>query len=67
VQAALVDAGHLPADLAARLSHARELTAPPAEDEEETVPLSEEAADGVITAVSDLLDLGQQRLVEEGL
>jgi SNF2 family DNA or RNA helicase len=66
VQAALVDAEHLPVELAARLSHVRELTAPPAEDEE-TAPLSDTAAEGLITAVSDLIELGQQRLVEAGL
>jgi hypothetical protein len=66
VQAALVDAGHLPADLAARLSHARELTAPPAEDED-VDPLSAQAAATLITSVNDLLELGRQRLVEEGL
>mgnify|MGYP002623147667 CR=1 FL=1 len=66
IQAALVDPEHLPADLAARLSHVRELTAPPAEDEE-AVPLSDTAAEGLITAVADLIELGQQRLVEQGL
>lgn len=66
VHAALVDEEHLPADLAARLSHVRELTAPPADDEE-VEPLSDTAAEGLISTVSDLLDLGQQRLVEQGL
>jgi superfamily II DNA or RNA helicase len=66
VQAVLVDANHLPADLAARLSHVRELTAPPAADEE-AAPLSAEAAETMITAVNDLIELGQQRLVEQGL
>ena len=66
VQAVLVDPEHLPADLAARLSHVRQLTASPAEDEEVEM-LSDTAAEGLITAVSDLIELGQQRLVEEGL
>ena len=66
VQAALVDAEHLPADLAARLAHVRELTAPPAEDEE-LEPLSTAAAETLITTVNDLIELGQQRLVEQGL
>lgn len=66
VQAVLVDAGHLPADLAARLSHVRELTAPPAEDEE-SVPLSASAAETLVAAVRDLVDLGRQRVVEAEL
>ncbi|MBS1253406.1 MAG: Replicative DNA helicase [Anaerolineales bacterium] len=66
VQAALVDADHLPVDLAARLSHVRELTAPPEEDEE-PVPLSESAAETLIAGVRDLIDLGRQRVVEAGL
>jgi superfamily II DNA or RNA helicase len=66
VQASLVDPQHLPAELAARLSHVRELTAPPAEDEE-SEPLSGTAAEMMITAVGELIELGQQRLVEQGL
>ena len=66
VQAVLVDTDHLPADLAARLSHVRELTAPPEEDEE-PVPLSTTAAETLIAAVRNLVELGQQRVVEVGL
>lgn len=66
VQAALVDGGHLPADLAARLSHVRQLTAPPAE-EEDAEPLSDGTARGLVTAVSELIDNGRQHLVEEEL
>ncbi len=66
VQASLVDPGHLPADLAARLSHARELTAPP-EDDEEPVPLSAGAAETLIAAVRDLVELGQLRVLESAV
>lgn len=66
VQAALVDADVLPADLAARLSHVRELTAPPAEDEE-AAPLSAAAAQGLVTAVTELIENGRQRLVAQEL
>ncbi|HEX6386975.1 MAG TPA: DEAD/DEAH box helicase [Anaerolineae bacterium] len=66
VQASLVEAGHLPADLAARLALVRELTAPP-EEGEEPAPLSATSAETLITAVGDLIELGQRRLVEQGL
>jgi hypothetical protein len=66
LQAALVDANHLPADLAARLSHVRELTAPP-EEGEEAVPLSAGTAETLIAAVRELIALGQQRVVESAV
>ena len=66
VQATLVDPHHLPAELAARLSHVRELTTPPSEDEE-SQPLSAAAAETIVATVGELIELGQQRLVEQGL
>jgi hypothetical protein len=63
VQSVLVDGDHLPADLAARLSHARELTAP-SEGDEEPAPLSASAAEALVASVRDLIALGRQRAVE---
>jgi hypothetical protein len=66
VQSVLVDGDHLPADLAARLSHARELTAP-SEGDEEPAPLSASAAEALVASVRDLIALGRQRAVEQAV
>lgn len=66
IQAALVDAGHLPAPLAAQLSHVRELTAPP-EDGEEAEPLSAASAAALVAAVAELVDHSRDQLVKAEL
>jgi superfamily II DNA or RNA helicase len=67
VEAELVAAGHVPTDLSARMDRVRVLTAPPAEDEEEAPPPSIEAAQGFITAIQELIDLGRELIAQEGL
>lgn len=59
VQAELVESDRIPADLAARLAQVRELTAPPAEDEEAPPP-SLQTAESFIQTVQELIDLGEQ-------
>ncbi|MFQ6100094.1 MAG: SNF2-related protein [Anaerolineae bacterium] len=66
VEAELVAPGRVPTDLAARVDRARALTAPPAEDEEAPPP-SVEAAQGFITTVQELIDLGRELVAKEGL
>ncbi|MEE9616854.1 MAG: DEAD/DEAH box helicase [Anaerolineae bacterium] len=67
VEAELVAPGRVPTDLAARVDRVRALTAPPAEDEEEAPPPSVEAAEGFITTVQGLIDLGRELVAQEGL
>jgi hypothetical protein len=66
VQAELVENKRLEADLAARLAHVRELTLPPAEDEEAPPP-SVETAETLIATVQDLVDKGYELVAEAGL
>jgi len=66
VQAELVEPGRLPDDLAAQLSRARELSAPP-EEGEDAPPPSLEAAEGFITSVQEAIDLGRQFAAQVGL
>jgi superfamily II DNA or RNA helicase len=67
VEAELVASGRIPADLAARVDRVRALTAPPAEDEEEAPTPSVEAAEGFITTVQELIDIGRELVTREGL
>jgi hypothetical protein len=67
VQAELVESNRLDAALAARLARVRELTAPPAEDEEEAPPPSVETAETLIETVQDLVNKGYELVVEAGL
>lgn len=61
VQARLVDAGLVAEDLAARLSHVRELTDADADDgaDGESSGLSRSAAEGAVRTVRDLIDAGR--------
>jgi len=66
VHAELVESGRVPSDLANRLATVRELTAPPADEEEEPAP-SLQTAETFIGAVQELVDLGRQLAAEAGL
>jgi superfamily II DNA or RNA helicase len=67
VQAELVEPGRMPGDLAAQLARVRELTVPPAEDEEPAPPPSAETSEMLIAAVQDVIDLGRQLATETRL
>jgi hypothetical protein len=67
VQAELVESKRIDASLAARLAQVRELTAPPAEDEEESPPPSLETAETLIETVQDLVNRGYELVAETGL
>ncbi len=67
VQAELVESKRIDAALAARLAHVRELTAPPADDEEEAPPPSVETAETLIETVQDLINKGYELAAEAGL
>ncbi len=66
VQAELVEAGHLPAELSQRLSQVRDLTAPP-EAGEEAVPLSAKTGEALLESVKELAALAQEQIVKTGL
>jgi superfamily II DNA or RNA helicase len=65
VQAELIEPGHLSADLAARLARVRELTAPM--EGESAPPPSLKTGETLGAAVHDLIELGRNRIVVEGL
>jgi len=67
VEAELVATDRIPTGLAARVDRVRVLTAPPAEDEEEAPPPSVKAAEGFIATIQELIDLGRERVAQEGL
>jgi hypothetical protein len=67
VEAKLVASSRIPTDLAARVDRVRALTAPPAEDDEEAPTPSIEAAEGFITTVQELIDLGRELVAKDGL
>jgi len=69
VEAELVATKRISADLAARVDRVRTLTAPPAdaEGEEEAPPPSLEAAQGFITTIQELIDLGRELIAKQGL
>jgi superfamily II DNA or RNA helicase len=66
VQAELVESKRLDPDLVARLAHVRELTTPPAENEEAPPP-SIETAETLIETVQDLVNKGYELVAEAGL
>ncbi|MBI3763091.1 MAG: hypothetical protein HY260_14680 [Chloroflexi bacterium] len=66
VQSDLVEPGRLPDDLAARLARVRELTEPAAEGES-TPPPTIKVGESLAAAVMELIEVGRQRVVAEGL
>jgi superfamily II DNA or RNA helicase len=66
IQFELLDKGRFQEDLAMRLSRVRELTEP-APDEENGPGLSAQTGESLVSAVQELIDLAQQRVVELGL
>jgi len=68
VQADLVESGRVPDDLALRLARVRELTEPEEPDHQGAGPLpSVKTGEALLAAVRELIELGQARVVEEGL
>ena len=67
VEAHLVASNRIPMELAARVDRVRALTAPPAEGEEQAPPPSVETAQGFITTIQELVDLGRELIAKEGL
>ena len=67
LQAELVESGRLSSELAGQAARVRELTAPPAEDEDPGPPPSLEAGEGFIASVQALIERGQELAVEAGL
>lgn len=65
VQAELVEAGHLSAELAQRLSQVRDLTAP-AEAGEEALPLSAKTGETLLESVKELVALVKEQVVKMG-
>lgn len=66
VQAELVEAGHLPAELSQRLAQVRDLTAQP-EAGEEAVPLSAKTGNALLESVKELVALAQEQVVKISL
>ena len=66
VQSELVEKDCLPEDLAMRLARVRELTEPPTGDEP-VPPPSSAVGEAVLSAVRDLLELGQKHVVDAEL
>ena len=66
VQSELVEAGHLPEELAMRLAHIREL-AEPAPAAEDVPPPSTKTAEGMLAGVQALIELAQKQVVALGL
>ena len=66
VQSDLIDPGRLPDDLAAKLARVRELTEPAAEGESAPPP-TVKVGEILTAAVRELIELGRQRVVAEGL
>jgi hypothetical protein len=66
IQAGLVEPGHLPDELAARLSRVRELTAPP-DPGDEAPPPSLQTGEGLAAAVRTLVDLVREQVVKVAL
>ena len=62
-----MDQGRLSAELAGQVARVRELTAPPAEDEEPGPPPSLEAGEELIAAVQTLIDRGLELAAEAEL
>ena len=67
VHARLVEPGHLPPDLAARISDVRALTEPPDDGDQVAEPLTASAAGGVVATVDELLVLARERLAKAAI
>ena len=67
LQAELVESGRLSAELTGQAARVRELTAPPADDEDPGPPPSLEASEGFIISVQALIERGQELAVKAGL
>jgi superfamily II DNA or RNA helicase len=63
IQAELVEAGHLPAELSQRLAQVRDLTDPP-EPGEEALPLSQQAGQTLLESVRELATLAQEQIIK---
>jgi len=66
IQSELVEPGHLPDDLAARLARVRELTEPVTAGDA-PAPLTAKVGETLTRAVSGLIEIARQRVVAEGL
>lgn len=66
VQAELVEQNRLPAELALKLSQARDLTAPP-DPGEEAIPLSAATGQTLLETVRELVNLAQEQVVKMGI
>ena len=66
IHADLVEAGHLPGELATRLARVRELTAPP-EPGDDAPPPSLQTGETLAAAVRALLDLAREQVVKVAL
>jgi SNF2 family DNA or RNA helicase len=63
VQAELVEAGHLPAELSQRLAQVRDLTDPP-DPGEEAPPLSQQTGQTLLESVRELVTLAQEQIIK---
>jgi superfamily II DNA or RNA helicase len=63
VQAELVEAGHLPAELSQRLAQVRDLTDPP-DPGEEAPPLSQQTGQTLLVSVRELVTLAQEQIIK---
>jgi hypothetical protein len=66
VQAELVERGHLPVDLSLKISHARDLTAPP-DPGEDAPPLSVQTGQTVIEIVREFVGIAQEQVVKASI
>ncbi len=66
IQTELIEPGHLPDDLAAKLARVRELTEP-VTNGDAPAPLTAKVGETLTRAVSELIEIGRQRVVAEGL
>lgn len=66
LQSELLDLGRLPDDLAGRIARVRELTEPTTSDEAAPPP-SAKAVESMLATLREVIDLGNQRVVQAGL
>ena len=66
VQAELVERGHLPDDLSLKLSHTRDLTAPP-DPGEDAPPLSTQTGQTLLGIVRELVGMVQEQVVKASI
>lgn len=67
IHAKLVESKRIEVSLAAELANVRELTAPPADDEDDAPPPSVETAESLIETVQNLVDRGNELVAEAGM